>query len=290
MTKYKIEGGSFDFYEELYKSLDENESSDKKENVCLITQEPLKENYVTLNCNHSFNYMPLYKDIKNFKQKFISMDTTNLKKTQIRCPYCRNIQNDLLPYVEMDGVQKLQGINHYDPTAEVPHYLIGNGYYFGVCSHVDQCQSQHVTKCKHDQKDYCYYHVIKMNRQFKKEELLKKKQAAIEIYKAEKLKEKEEKKKEKDAQKAALKAEKDSLNKEKKIALKQKKINAAQSGENVIIDETKCCQLLKSGLSKGQQCGAKIYSDGSHNKYCKRHFNSFLAFIVNENNITLETN
>ena len=282
MTKYKIEGGSFDFYGELYKSLDENESTDKQENVCLITQEPLKENHVTLNCNHSFNYLPLYKDIKNFKQKFVSMDTTNLKKTQIRCPYCRKVQNELLPYVDMPGVQKLQGINHYDPTAEFSHHLNGSGYYFGTCSHVDQCTNQNVTKCNHDQKDYCYYHLSKMNRQFKKEELLKKKKAAMELYKAEKLKEKEEKKKEKDAQKLALKAQ--------KTVLKAQKINAAQSGENVVIDETICCQILKSGLSKGQQCGAKIYTDGTHNKYCKRHFNSLLASLVNENNINPETN
>jgi hypothetical protein len=122
-----------------------------------------------------------------------------------------------------------------------------------------------------------------MNRQFKKEELLNKKKAAMELYKAEKLKQKmkdkEDKKKEKDAQKLAVKA--------KKTEEKLQKINAAQSGENLVIDETKCCQLLKSGLSKGQQCGAKIYTDGTHNKYCKRHFNSFLQ---SENNINPETN
>jgi hypothetical protein len=283
MEKYKIEGGSFDFYGELYKSLDEKECPDKQENVCLITQEPLKENHVTLNCNHSFNYLPLYKDIKNFKQKFVCMDTINLKKTQIRCPYCRKVQNELLPYIEMQGVQKLQGINHYDPTAEFSQHMNANGYYFGTCSHVHQCYNQNVTKCNHDQKDYCYYHLSKMNRQFKKEELLNKKKAAMELYKAEKLKQKmkdkEDKKKEKDAQKLAVKAQ--------KTEEKLQKINAAQSGENLVIDETKCCQLLKSGLSKGQQCGAKIYTDGTHNKYCKRHFNSFLQ---SENNINPETN
>ena len=125
--------------------------------MCLITQEPLKENHVTLNCNHSFNYLPLYKDVKNFKQKFVSMDTTNLKKTQIRCPYCRKVQDGLLPYVEMKGVEKIHGINNYDPTADLPHSVKNSGYYNGTCSNVEPCDSTYVKKFTHDNKDYCCY-------------------------------------------------------------------------------------------------------------------------------------
>ena len=34
------------------------------DNCCLISKEPLDRNYIKLECNHSFNYMPLYNEIK----------------------------------------------------------------------------------------------------------------------------------------------------------------------------------------------------------------------------------
>ena len=58
MDKYIIEGG-LDFYEELYKSLDIEETNEKTEednNLCLITNQPLTEKSVELNCGHKFNY------------------------------------------------------------------------------------------------------------------------------------------------------------------------------------------------------------------------------------------
>ena len=66
MPNYTIEGG-INFYEELYKMLDDEKSSDQpSEDVCLISNQPLTENYVTLDCNHKFNYMPLFNDIKKY--------------------------------------------------------------------------------------------------------------------------------------------------------------------------------------------------------------------------------
>ena len=46
MNKYKIEG-SIDFFSELYKSLDdeENEKNDEQDNLCLITNLPLNDNF-----------------------------------------------------------------------------------------------------------------------------------------------------------------------------------------------------------------------------------------------------
>ena len=70
--KYNIEGG-IDFYEELYKSLDVDEDNNKTEddkNLCLITNKPLCDKFVKMECEHKFNYIPLYLDIKNHKQKF----------------------------------------------------------------------------------------------------------------------------------------------------------------------------------------------------------------------------
>jgi hypothetical protein len=59
MDKYKLEGG-IDFFAELYKSLDIEESDEN--NMCLITNQPLTDKFVSLNCGHKFNYIPLYND------------------------------------------------------------------------------------------------------------------------------------------------------------------------------------------------------------------------------------
>ena len=115
MKQYKIEG-NIDFFSELYKSLDE-EDLKLSDNVCLISKVPLTDNFVKLQCGHKFNYLPLYNDIVNHKLKFNTMETSQgqLKKHQIRCPYCRKIQNELLPFYEnIPGVKKTHNVNHVD--------------------------------------------------------------------------------------------------------------------------------------------------------------------------------
>ena len=90
MTNYIIED-DIDFYQEL------NISSNKDFNdVCLISNEPLTRNSIRLPCNHTFNYLPLYKEICKQKNKYNSLEITKLKSHQIKCPYCRLIINNLL--------------------------------------------------------------------------------------------------------------------------------------------------------------------------------------------------
>ena len=63
MPNYKIEG-NIDFYGSLYSSLDydsDNEpDTEDKTQVCEITGQKLVANFVTLECNHKFNYDALY--------------------------------------------------------------------------------------------------------------------------------------------------------------------------------------------------------------------------------------
>jgi hypothetical protein len=115
MKKYNIEGG-IDFYSELYKSLDIEENEHKTEEddkLCLITNKPLIENYFEMCCGHKFNYLPLYYDLKNHKQKFNGMESisSHLKLDEIRCPYCRKKQKGVLPYYEELGLAKINGVN-----------------------------------------------------------------------------------------------------------------------------------------------------------------------------------
>ena len=92
-----------DFFKMLELEMNKEESYD---NTCLITNEPLENKYITLQCKHTFNYQPLVNEI--IKQKIFwikgrkyknHLETQKLTKYQMKCPYCRTIQNGILPYL-----------------------------------------------------------------------------------------------------------------------------------------------------------------------------------------------
>jgi hypothetical protein len=281
MPKYVVEG-NISFYEELYKSLDEPESQEESADLCLITNSPLTENFVTLNCNHKFNYDAIYNDIHCHKKKYNSMERCSVKQKEIRCPYCRTIHPSLLPHIE--GYQKVHGVNYYDEKFEITSTYNNciSDYTKGVCCYVSapvdnitpKCNIHYVKVLTLDGKTYCGMHYNIRTR---------------EIYRANKIKEQMEKKKAAMLAKQKIKDEKTKAKIEEKMKkqeekLKQKaeKMNAKvnkMKNENVIIsssqqqpveiDETKCIQILKSGPNKGKQCGCKIVSQGvcgKHNK------------------------
>ena len=45
--------------------------------LCLLTHQTLEKNYITLDCSHNFNYIPLYKEICCQKMPTY-LETTNL--------------------------------------------------------------------------------------------------------------------------------------------------------------------------------------------------------------------
>jgi len=75
--------------------------------ICLITGEKLMENHITLSCKHTFNYEPLYNDVKSYKSS-----KNNLSFTQMKCPYCRSVENKILPYFKIGNVRRIYGVNH----------------------------------------------------------------------------------------------------------------------------------------------------------------------------------
>jgi hypothetical protein len=95
---------NFNFFNELNKEEDMDQSSgNKNEQVCMISHMPLTYNSVKLPCNHTFNYLPLYKEL-------VLVNTHTPHKT-IKCPYCRTMSMKLLPYIPLVGVEKRYGIN-----------------------------------------------------------------------------------------------------------------------------------------------------------------------------------
>lgn len=260
--------GNVNFYEELKKQLNdcnneivsivsgdvENTSSNTKTvNIqeedddiekCLITNEKLKEGYVTLLCNHSFNYIPLFNDLFNHK-KMLHLETQILKANEIRCPYCRNKQSVLLPYYECMGVPKVTGINYFKRVGT----FVGNCEYERLKKNIASKEwyssvkkqffdesgpnticSNIVSVLKEDDKCYCNDH---------------KKKAKSLYYKIKKYEEKNK-------------------------LQKQKQNSSSQlSSENIIIDMNLCNVILLSGKNKGLQCSQKPYC----NEKCKRHYN-----------------
>lgn len=306
MVKYNIEGG-LDFYSELYKSLDIEENEEKTEedeNKCLITSQQLIDRYVIMDCGHKFNYIPLYNDIVNHKRKFNVMEGSysKLNTNEIRCPYCRKKQQNLLPYYEEFGLKKVNGVNFYDPILKqgIPSYYTSHKceyqwpnlnydtskpesdtnskYLDKFCMHYHGTQisvynglnpSQPITYG--DTKYYCYTHKKEMIKEYKvqqkEKEKLEKKQAK-ELAKQMKLLEKQTAKVKEKEENQKLKLLKKNLLSQIKVAKKELLSENIVLGPSNVVIQPGCIQILKTGLNKGKPCGCKIISENM----CKRHY------------------
>lgn len=147
---YEIEGG-LDFFKELKnltsKSIETSMPSlslnieDKPVEKCLISDEVLRKDHITLKCGHKFNYVPLFKEVlfqkcsmlpKNVSSKIVTMyikntpqsnvstvlynssynlETTKVSYNEIKCPYCRTLTPQLLPYYSYPDVSKIKYVN-----------------------------------------------------------------------------------------------------------------------------------------------------------------------------------
>lgn len=140
--------------------LDKDKDQDKdqvkdQDNYCLLTKEPLDNIHIKLECGHKFNYIPLYREV--VMQKTTGMSSTgyyyshSLKRNEIKCPYCRTVQDKLLPYLEYDGVNKTTGVNQ-------PKTLSMS---VQTCSHIEykkgkkQSSKQSSTTCCKEQSSTC---------------------------------------------------------------------------------------------------------------------------------------
>jgi hypothetical protein len=95
----------------IFNDLLKEKNNDKNENICLIDGLELKDNYITLECNHKFNYLSLYNEIVYQKTKKI-LDNSRLRFNEIKCPYCRKITNKLLPFFKYYSVEQIKGVNY----------------------------------------------------------------------------------------------------------------------------------------------------------------------------------
>tara|TARA_B100001063_G_scaffold246924_1_gene288556 strand:- start:3587 stop:4219 length:633 start_codon:yes stop_codon:yes gene_type:complete len=104
---YIIEDG-IDFFAELAK-----EDVEEHADVCLLSGAPIGRNNITLKCNHQFNYGPLYHEAVRQKTVYNPNDNVRLMLNEIKCPYCRQISPELLPFIPAEqGVLKIKGVNY----------------------------------------------------------------------------------------------------------------------------------------------------------------------------------
>tara|TARA_B100000902_G_C27317729_1_gene922406 strand:+ start:1163 stop:1780 length:618 start_codon:yes stop_codon:yes gene_type:complete len=92
----------------------ENTINIDSNNLCKICDIELEDNYIELSCGHRFNYMPLYNEIlyQKTNKYSLSYDYTKLNLNQIKCPYCRTISNNILPYLKFYNVDMIRGVNY----------------------------------------------------------------------------------------------------------------------------------------------------------------------------------
>jgi hypothetical protein len=130
------------------------------QSICLISQQPLTKSHIQLPCKHAFNYKPLYKEI--YVQKVVrnGYETTRLKMNEVKCPYCRSVSEQLLPYLPSEEPERKTGVN--GPAKYCMPYTLAcewqqtptNNTKENVCPH---------PACYIDTVSYCKKHYQKMH-------------------------------------------------------------------------------------------------------------------------------
>ncbi len=225
---------------------------------CLLTKEPLRPDHIKLECGHTFNYIPLFKEViyqkcnkidpkcvnndivgggidvvqgyknKTYYNKSLSNETTRLSTNEIKCPYCRTIIKKLLPYYPYENVKYIVGVNY-------PAEMCMEGH---TCSSDPDCKNPPIYKEPYG--FVCKSHLRLHNKNNK----------------INKINKKETTKKETTAK--------------KKTTTKKETINQPSQNEVGGIGGTLGCKaILVYGANKGYPCGAKVGYGSS--EFCKRH-------------------
>lgn len=255
------------FNEELMKLLEEEEDSDQ-ENNCLISGEKLDDNFISLECNHKFNYKYIYNEVHKQKTQPWHSEVNKVKNPQLKCPYCRNIQTGILPHRE--GYPKVRYVNWPPSLMMLPdtcNYIFASGKRKGqVCN--KKCSGK-----------YCLSHEKIMIRREKKQ--LEKEKAKLEKAKATSLKKL-------DKIKTEMKQKLDELSPAMiNLVLSSPNTSTIPHASNAtelakvqieqIMSITKptvvtCAYKFKKGKNKGKNCQCKkIQQDG----LCKFHYRKY---------------
>lgn len=117
----------------------DNISNYNENNICLISHDRLQHNYIVLDCGHKFNYEPLYNEMLYQQTKKI-LDNKSIKFNQIKCPYCRCITNNNLPFFKYYNLKKINSLNNYNK------YSILNK---DISNNISNNNNQIINKCNY---------------------------------------------------------------------------------------------------------------------------------------------
>ena len=207
---YKLEN-DVDFFKEL-KQIKMNVSTaaaattatEAQEPQCLITNEPLQKDHITLKCGHKFNYVPIFNEVlfqkcsllpKNISSKVITTytkqtkvnnaQTTNppvtsllynssynleinrLQYDEIKCPYCRSITQNILPYYPYPDISKVKYVNFPANlslpalTCEYNQFISGGNNTVFTTNETNMCKCHCIYNKKYDMM-LCNKHLNKL--------------------------------------------------------------------------------------------------------------------------------
>jgi len=134
-----------DFFKELNAICGEcSNTNTDTDNVCLIDNTKLVNNYITLACSHKFNYLSLFKELCNQK-KINRLETIRVRDNEIKCPYCRAITSNILPNFISYKLPVLFGVNFPEKFALEIHkckYTYKTGKVKNTCCNKSAFESE----------------------------------------------------------------------------------------------------------------------------------------------------
>ena len=224
-----LEGG-INFYDEL----NNIDTDDEDEKSCLLTNMPLDKNSIKLPCSHEFNFFPLYNEVFHQKVKSSTshLNTDKLAFNQIKCPYCRQKFDFLLPHIRLNkDMLFCAGVNTPEALCMDYHtceYMFKNGK--RANEYCSKTAYYGLAGC------YCPTHQISMEKKGSS-----KKQTNVVI---------------------------DLSHDTNNVS----NVNAVLSNVNAVLSNKTnvyCMAVLKTGKRLGQDCGSKTCTEST--QFCKRH-------------------
>ena len=254
------------FNQELMKMLLEEENNNDDE-TCLISGYTLEENHIKLECNHKFNYKHIYNEVHKQKTQPWHSEVSKVRNNQLKCPYCRNIQNGILPY--RDNYPKVRYVNWPPSLMMLPDkciYTFSSGKRKGLACgkkcNGKYCISHEKIMIKRAEKQL-EKEKKKLEKQKKKLENQKKKKTSLKGLAIVNSKKIDKKIKYNDNSILPHAANADAL-----VNLQTEQIMNVTTSTSIPVVIT-CSYIFKKGKYKGQPCQCKkIHNDG----LCKFHY------------------
>ena len=234
-----------DFNKKLMEMLcTDNEEDDKH---CLISNVELEENHVNLSCGHKFNYFSIFNEVCSQKIKGNHYETQRLSKNQIKCPYCRTVQNGLL--ISREGYDNINYVNWPKSLQYKPN----------KCVYVFLSGKRKNQPCNTSCSSICCPNHAKIIEKRKQKELMK--QTKLEE------KKKKQQEKEKQKEKKSQNYQEENLIIDLSSQVEVYDFTCEGIGHKIKNVCVTCQYQFKKGKNKGKCCPAKKITNG----YCNKH-------------------